>query len=62
MTLRVGRWYRLRFPGTFAKVIEYNVRNSHPYLVQTLIMRSKWWVDDRGRPNNHCSPPLKLKL
>lgn len=58
-SLPIGRWFRLRFPGTFARVIKYDPRSSHPYLVESMILRSRWWMDINGRPNNHTSPWAK---
>ena len=57
--LQVGKWYRLSFPGTFAKVVEYSANvTPHSWLVESLILRSRWWVTSEGRPNNHMSPWL----
>lgn len=59
--VEVGRWYRLQFPGTFAKVICFDDRNTYPYLVQSLVTRARWWVDGLGRPNNYKTPRLRLR-
>lgn len=59
--LKVGRIYRLRFPGIAARVIEppANVKTGdYPYLVQSVILGSRWWVNERGEPDNIHSPHL----
>ena len=59
--LKIGKWYRLSFPGIAARVIEppANVQTrSYPYLVESLIQRSRWWVNERGEPDNIYSPYL----
>jgi hypothetical protein len=59
--LKIGKWYRLSFPGIAARVIEppANVQTrNYPYLVESLILRSRWWVNERGEPDNIYSPCL----
>ena len=59
--LRMGKVYRLSFPGIAARVIEPppDVQTgSYPYLVESLILRSRWWVNERGEPDNIHSPNL----
>ena len=59
--LKIGKWYRLSFPGIAARVIEppANVQTrNYPYLVEGLILRSRWWVNERGEPDNIYSPCL----
>lgn len=59
--LRVGKVYRLRFPGIAARVIEppANARTSaYPYLVESLVLRSRWWVNAQGEPDNIHSPHM----
>jgi hypothetical protein len=59
--LRVGKIYRLPFPGIAARVIEPPAKNGtakYPYLVESLILRSRWWVNERGEPDNIHSPRL----
>jgi hypothetical protein len=59
--LTVGKIYRLRFPGIAARVIEPPVKNGtskYPYLVESLILRSRWWVNERGQADNIHSPRL----
>ena len=61
MTLTVGKMYRLRFPGIAARVIEPPAEvpvGRYPYLVESLILRSRWWVNGRGEPDNIHSPRL----
>ena len=61
--LKIGKWYRLSFPGIAARVIEppANVQTgSYPYLVESLILRSRWWVNERGEPDNIHSPHLMV--
>jgi hypothetical protein len=31
---------------------------NYPYLVESLILRSRWWVNERGEPDNIYSPHL----
>jgi hypothetical protein len=60
-SLKMGKVYRLTFPGIAARVIEppANVRTgNYPYLVESLILRSRWWVNERGEPDNIYSPHL----
>jgi hypothetical protein len=59
--LKIGKIYRLTFPGIAARVIEppANVRvGNYPYLVESLVLRSRWWVNERGEPNNIHTPHL----
>jgi hypothetical protein len=63
MGLTVGKIYRLRFPGIAARVIEPPAHvqvgsRSHPYLVESLFLRSRWWVNELGEPDNIYSPRL----
>ena len=60
-SLKMGKVYRLTFPGIAARVIEppANVQvGKYPYLVESLILRSRWWVNERGEPDNIHSPHL----
>jgi hypothetical protein len=46
--LVVGKIYRLRFPGIAARVIKPPsgvVSPEFPYLVETLFLRARWWVN-----------------
>ena len=57
----VGKVYQLTFLGIAARVIETpaNVQTrNYPYLVESLILRSRWWVNERGEPDNIYSPHL----
>ncbi len=59
--LKIGRIYRLEFPGIAARVIEPPVgRNSakFPFLVESLVLRSRWYVNELGEPDNVHSPRL----
>src|SRR5262249_21412399 len=60
--LTVGKIYRLQFPGIAARVIEppAGVKRSseYPYLVESLVLRMRWWVNGRGEPDNIHSPNL----
>lgn len=61
--MEIGKVYRLAFPGIAARVIKPppNVRvGSYPYLVESLFLRSRWWVNERGEPDNIYSPHLRL--
>jgi hypothetical protein len=60
--LKVGKLYRLRFPGIAARVIEAPTglerSSEYRYLVESLVLRSRWWVNSRGEPDNIYSPQL----
>jgi hypothetical protein len=59
--LEIGKVYRLAFPGIAARVIEPPASvqvGKYPYLVESLILRSRWWVNERGEPDNIYSPHL----
>ena len=59
--LGVGKIYRLRFPGIAARVIKppagYAPPN-FPYLVESLFLRSRWYVNGRGEPAYADAPRL----
>ena len=60
-SLKTGKVYRLGFPGIAARVIEPPADvevGKYPYLVESLILRSRWWVNERGEPDNIYSPHL----
>lgn len=60
-SLKMGKVYRLTFPGIAARVIEppANVQTgNYPYLIESIILRSRWWVNERGEPDNIYSPHL----
>jgi hypothetical protein len=57
--LRIGRVYRLKFPGIAARVIKPPVGHgtaNFPFLVESLFLRSRWYVNERGEPDNINSP------
>jgi len=59
--LRIGRVYRLKFPGIAARVIEPpagHVTANFPFLVESLFFRSRWYVNERGEPDNINSPVM----
>lgn len=57
--MQVGKIYRLRFPGLLARVIRYDPNvTPYSYLVESLFTRSRWWVDETGKPNNWVSPEM----
>jgi hypothetical protein len=59
--LTTGKIYRLRFPGIAARVIEPptgRASGSHPFLVESLFLRSRWYVNERGEPD--FSAPLLI--
>jgi hypothetical protein len=59
--LGVGKIYRLKFPGIAARVIKppagYAPPN-FPYLVESLFLRSRWYVNARGEPAYADAPRL----
>jgi hypothetical protein len=59
---KIGKLYRLGFPGIAARVIEppagVERSSEYCYLVESLILRSRWWVNERGEPDNIHTPHL----
>jgi hypothetical protein len=59
---KIGKWYRLSFPGIAARVLEppagLEPTSEYCYLVETLVLRCRWWVNGRGEPDNIYSPIL----
>jgi hypothetical protein len=58
--LTTGKIYRLRLPGIAARVIEPpagRASGSYPFLVESLFLRSRWYVNERGEPD-YNAPPL----
>jgi hypothetical protein len=52
--LTIGKIYRLRLPGIAARVIEPPTgcaSGNYPFLVQSLFLRSRWYVNERGEPD-----------
>jgi hypothetical protein len=62
--LSVGEIYRLEFPGIAARVIKppagYAPSN-FPYLVESLFLRSRWYVNGRGEPVYPDAPRLVVR-
>jgi hypothetical protein len=62
--LIVGKIYRLRFPGIAARVMKPPPgvvgSQNYPYLVESLFLRGRWWVNERGEPNNIYSPLMVI--
>jgi hypothetical protein len=59
--LSVGKIYRLKFPGIAARVIEAPAGyapSNYPYLVESLFLRSRWYVNGRGEPVYPDAPRL----
>jgi hypothetical protein len=56
--LEIGRFYRLKSPGVAARVLNKNGSERYPYLIESLILRSRWHVNDLGEPNTINSPML----
>jgi len=60
--LKIGKLYRLGFPGIAARVIDppagMKRSSEYCYFVESLILRSRWWVNRRGEPDNIYSPHL----
>ena len=59
--LIVGQIYRLKFPGIAARVIEAPpgcAPAGYPFLIETLILRSRWYVNERGEPHTVETPRL----
>ena len=58
--LTTGKIYRLRLPGIAARVIEPptgRASGSYPFLVESLFLRSRWYVNERGE-SDFSAPPL----
>ena len=59
--LRVGKIYRLRFPGIAARVIKPptgQAPSGFPYLVESLFLKSRWYVNAKGEPAYPDAPHL----
>jgi hypothetical protein len=51
--LQIGKIYRLRFPGIAVRVIKPPPGQSpsgFPYLVESLFLKSRWYVNAGGEP------------
>jgi hypothetical protein len=64
-SLIVGKIYRLKFPGIAARVIEAPPGGGspdYPYLVESLFLRSRWYVNALGEPDNINSPLMLVPV
>jgi hypothetical protein len=62
--LRVGKIYRLKFPGIAARVITPppgQASPSFPYLIESLFLKSRWYVNAKGEPAYPDAPHLILR-
>lgn len=69
MPLIVDKIYRLRFPGIAARVLPTPPRTvvtmsdgTPGYLVESIFLKSRWWVNEKGEPNNYRSPYMVTPL
>jgi hypothetical protein len=63
--LVVGKIYRLRFPGIAARVIEAPPgagSRDYPFLVESVVLRSRWYVNALGQPDNINSPLMVIPV
>jgi hypothetical protein len=63
--LQIGKIYWTKFPGVAARVIRAPTGlapSSHPNLVQSLFLRSRWYVNDRGEPTHSHCPQLIISV
>jgi hypothetical protein len=69
--LQIGKIYWAKFPGVAARVIKAPMGLaplSHPNLVESLFLHSRWYVNDQGEPtHSHCprliiSPTVQRSL
>ena len=61
--LHVGKIYRLKFPGIAARVIKPppgQASPSFPYLIESLFLKSRWYVNAKGEPAYPDAPQLIL--
>jgi hypothetical protein len=62
--LHVGKIYRLRFPGIAARVIKSppgQAPSSFPYLIESLFLKSRWYVNADGEPAYPDAPKMILR-
>ncbi|SDS24702.1 hypothetical protein [Bradyrhizobium canariense] len=62
--LKVGKVYRLRFPGIAARVIDTPLGmapKDYPFLMESLFLRSRWYVNAKGEPIYPDAPRLIVK-
>jgi hypothetical protein len=63
--LIVGKIYRLQFPGIAVRVIEAppgGGSRDYPFLVESLVLRSRWYVNALGQPDNINSPLMVIPV
>jgi hypothetical protein len=61
--LIIGKIYRLKFPGIAARVIKAPqgmAPPKFPFLVESLFLRARWYVNEHGEPDNIHSPKLVI--
>lgn len=61
--LQIGKIYWLEFPGIAARVIKAPAGlapSGHPNLIESLFLRSRWYVSDSGEPAYSDAPSLIL--
>lgn len=61
--MEFGRIYRLKFPGIAARVIKGPpglAPEGYPILMESLFLRSRWYVNDKGEPFYSDCPRLIL--
>lgn len=60
--IEVGRIFPLG-NGSWARVIRHAPEQSptFPYLVRSIFLRSRWWVNECGEPNNSKSPKMIVR-
>ena len=62
--LHIGKIYRLRFPGIAARVIESppgQAPSGFPHLVESLFLKSRWYVNANGEPAYPDAPKVILR-
>jgi hypothetical protein len=59
--LKIGKIYWLEFPGIAPRVIKAPdglAPSSHPNLIESLFLRSRWYVNDSGEPVYSDAPSV----
>jgi hypothetical protein len=62
--MKVGKIYRLKFPGIAARAIEPLhglAPKNYPFLMESIFLRSRWYVNARGEPLYPDAPRLVLR-
>jgi hypothetical protein len=62
--LHIGKIYRLKFPGIAARVIKSppgQAPSSFPYLVESVFLKSRWYVNANGEPAYPDAPQVILR-